>query len=50
MFADDLVLCTREKDMLELEMEQREERNESVKSKDQVQVPEWKAIRKLESA
>ena len=45
MFADDMV-----KDMLELEMEQREERNESVKSKDQVHVPEWKAIGKLESA
>ena len=49
-FADDVVLCTKEKYVLELELEQwregrlREERNESVKSKDRVHVSEWNVI------
>ena len=39
MFANDVVLCAKEKDVLKLELEQRrdchgEERNESVKNKD----------------
>ena len=50
MFAVDVVLCAREKDVLDLELEQwrealEKERNESVKSKDRVYVSEW-AIRK----
>ena len=49
MFADDVVLCAREKVVLVLELGQwREESNESVKSKNGVglHVPEWNAIRK----
>ena len=53
MFADDVVLCAREKDvgLLELQLDQVggghvEERNESVKSKYRVHVSEWNAIMK----
>ena len=51
MFVDDVVLCAREKDVLDLELEQwrealEKERNESVKSKERVYVSEWYAIRK----
>ena len=52
MFADDVVLCARDNDGLQLtligavEGSLGEERNESVKGNDRVHVPEWNAIRK----
>ena len=48
MFADDVVLCAREKDCWSwncvMDGSLGEEMNESVKSKDRVYVSEWKAI------
>ena len=51
MFADDVVLCVREKDVMELELEQwreaiRKERNESVMGKERIHVSKCNAIRK----
>ena len=50
MFPDDVVLCAREKDVLELELEQWREALEKIGMKvpreDSVPVSEWNAIRK----
>ena len=50
MFPDDVVLCAREKDVMELELEQWREALEKIGIKvpreDRVPVSEWNAIRK----
>ena len=48
MFADDVVACAREKEVLELGLEQWSEAVEKsgMKSKDRVHVSEWNVIRK----
>ena len=56
MLVDDVVLCEKEKAVLEVEMEQAvegslgEERDESVKSKDRIHMSEWNSSRKCQYA